>query len=164
MGLVAAKDEKGRFRGTIRQPRFRPEFKVCSRCKDEKPIDAFSPDKRTPDGVHCWCRPCRTEDIRLRRKLARAAESPEERAAKLWRMSPQMLAEKTKALLAAAREARTAGMWRGRSGVRAYRNLGEAIEALHVPTPEHRDAMERDAAPCRCPAWPCPRHVVEVQP
>jgi hypothetical protein len=160
MAPISVKDELGRFHGTLPKPRFRPAFKVCSRCKDEKPIGSFSPDKRTPDGVHCWCRLCRTEDIRLRRRQAKEAQSPEDAAGKLWRMHPRMLAEKTKALLAAAREARAVGMWRGRSAIRAYRNLGIAMEALHVLAPEAEDVTELDARPCRCPGR-CARHAYE---
>jgi ribosomal protein L40E len=162
---AAYKDERGYFIGRAPLPRVPAVgFKVCHRCKDEKPVDAFSPDKRSPDGLLYWCRACRAEDFRVRRKAKKDAMSPEDNAARVWRMNPEMLAVKTKALLAAARDARTQGCWRGRSAIRAYRNLGIAIEALHVPTPERRDAMDRDVAPCSCPAWPCSRHKAEVQP
>ena len=33
-------------------------MKTCTRCKVEKPLDAFSPDKRRSDGVRSWCKPC----------------------------------------------------------------------------------------------------------
>lgn len=43
--------------------------KVCSRCKNTKPLTAFSPHKGKPDGRQSWCRQCAAE---YRRELRRA--------------------------------------------------------------------------------------------
>ena len=42
-------------------------MKTCSRCKVEKPLDAFSPDKRRSDGVTPWCKACRNSYANERR-------------------------------------------------------------------------------------------------
>lgn len=39
------------------------QCKVCSRCRESKPLDQFGPSKQTPDGLFRYCRPCkRTSD------------------------------------------------------------------------------------------------------
>ena len=35
--------------------------KRCSRCKNEKPREAFPPDLATPDGLSYWCRQCKND-------------------------------------------------------------------------------------------------------
>lgn len=46
------------------------------------------------------------------------------------------------ALIDAAWTARAVGTWRGRPGLRAYRNLGIALEAFHVPSPDRPNPEE----------------------
>lgn len=44
--------------------------KICSKCKEEKPLDAFSPAKKNEDGTvkyyNSWCNKCRTKNNRER--------------------------------------------------------------------------------------------------
>lgn len=58
--------------------------KRCSKCKEQKPLDAFSPHKSRPGGLQSWCRACnaawrrgsvrsRTRDS-LQNKAYKAAE------------------------------------------------------------------------------------------
>ena len=35
--------------------------KVCSRCKESKPVEAFSKNRTTADGLTVWCKPCYVE-------------------------------------------------------------------------------------------------------
>ena len=153
-------DARGRLTGKPRKPRSSPEFKTCARCHDEKPAATFSPCKKSSDGLHTWCTPCRAADQREKRRIARGELTPEEVGLRKLRISPSTMAARLSALLRASREARTAGCWRGREAIRAYRNLGEAIEAFQVEAVEAREAMEPDAHPCTCHVSPfdCRRH------
>jgi hypothetical protein len=36
----------------------KPGYKVCTKCKIEKPIDEFHNDKRRKDGKYTWCKEC----------------------------------------------------------------------------------------------------------
>lgn len=42
--------------------------KVCTKCQVAKPLEDFSPSKRTKDGLHCWCKQCSKEAARVWRK------------------------------------------------------------------------------------------------
>ena len=46
--------------------------KTCAKCEVEKPLDAFSPDKREKDGLQSQCKKCRTA-----RECHRYATDPE---------------------------------------------------------------------------------------
>lgn len=35
------------------------EEKVCVRCKESKPLSEFSKDRRSKDGLNCYCRACK---------------------------------------------------------------------------------------------------------
>lgn len=158
---TAHQDERGRFTGKDRQPRITPgEFRLCTRCHDELAVSLFSPDPKNRDGLSSWCRPCRAEDARQKRRIARGQLTPEEFGIRKLRLSKKQLTARLAVLLGAARAARTAGCWRGREGIRAYRNLGEAIESFHVEDPESAEVMERWAPPCTChlPEIGCARH------
>lgn len=39
-------------------------LKVCSKCKQEKPLTAFCASKRSKDGLAYWCRSCSNESSR----------------------------------------------------------------------------------------------------
>jgi hypothetical protein len=148
---TALQDSRGRFIGKPRKPRVTPgDTKACTRCHDEKDVGLFSPDKKNVDGLSSWCRPCRAEDMREKRRFARGELTPEEIGLRKLRLHGDVLWQRLSALLAAAREARSAGCWRGRSAIRAYRDLGLAIEAFHTDAPETRDAMDKEAPPCTC--------------
>jgi hypothetical protein len=41
--------------------------KVCTKCKIEKDISEFSPDKGSNDGFHSWCRHCKNYMINQNR-------------------------------------------------------------------------------------------------
>jgi hypothetical protein len=41
--------------------------KVCSRCADAKPLEAFGPDARKGDGLDDRCRQCASDQRRLSR-------------------------------------------------------------------------------------------------
>ena len=34
------------------------ENKICSRCKESKPLSAFSKNKNVKSGFSCWCKDC----------------------------------------------------------------------------------------------------------
>jgi hypothetical protein len=162
---AAFQDEHGRFTGKPKGPRVQPgEFRLCTRCHDERDTSLFSPDPKNRDGLSSWCRPCRAEDAREKRRIARGEMTPEEFGIRKLRLSKNMLIARLAVLLGAARAARTAGCWRGREGIRAYRDLGIAIESFHVEAPETMDAMERESPPCTChlPAIGCARHADAV--
>ena len=36
-------------------------MKECKRCGQSKPLDMFSPNKRSRDGRHSYCKTCRSE-------------------------------------------------------------------------------------------------------
>lgn len=42
------------------------ELKACARCKQEKSVSEFGPDKRSKDGLKCYCRQCDRDIHRLR--------------------------------------------------------------------------------------------------
>jgi 5-methylcytosine-specific restriction endonuclease McrA len=33
-------------------------MKVCSKCREAKPLNNFGPAKKSPDGLNCYCSPC----------------------------------------------------------------------------------------------------------
>lgn len=43
------------------------ESKRCTRCDNEKPLVAFSKNRRTRDGLNCWCRKCCGEVSKIHR-------------------------------------------------------------------------------------------------
>lgn len=47
--------------------------KICSRCKQEKPLSEFRKAKGYKDGIYCWCSPCHTLQV----QEWRAKKSPE---------------------------------------------------------------------------------------
>lgn len=49
-----------------REWRLRRSGKTCSRCSQTKPISAFGPDSRRPDGLRYSCRPCEARRARER--------------------------------------------------------------------------------------------------
>jgi hypothetical protein len=36
-------------------------MKLCSRCRQDLPVDQFGVDRRQPDGKNIWCKPCRRQ-------------------------------------------------------------------------------------------------------
>lgn len=38
-----------------------PQVKRCTKCGETKPLDAFHRNKRKPDGLEIYCKPCRKE-------------------------------------------------------------------------------------------------------
>jgi len=48
-------------------------MKICTRCKVEKPLFDFSPDKRLKSGVQTRCKSCLAEIVKIKR-----AENPQE--------------------------------------------------------------------------------------
>ena len=52
--------------------------KRCTKCKEVKPLKAFAPDKRTPDGLRHWCKKCMAENQRkaYAKRRAAAAQTP----------------------------------------------------------------------------------------
>ena len=41
--------------------------KLCSKCKEVKPISEFKKKKGYKNGIYCWCKACSREDDRLRK-------------------------------------------------------------------------------------------------
>ena len=46
-------------------------MKECKRCGQSKPLDMFSPNKRSRDGRHSYCKTCRSEYANARKKRNR---------------------------------------------------------------------------------------------
>ena len=42
--------------------------KVCTKCGRELPLSEFSKDKKTKDGLFCWCKSCTKEHTKLYRE------------------------------------------------------------------------------------------------
>jgi hypothetical protein len=40
------------------------ETRYCSRCRRDLPLDQFRPNPEMLSGLHCWCRPCVSENMR----------------------------------------------------------------------------------------------------
>jgi hypothetical protein len=124
----------GRLCGRVRtEPKVVPAEKECSKCNEVLPASEFSPDKRSGDGLFAWCRPCKAEWMALRRK----AQERFKKAAKMryaWMaFSGPMLKARVEVLLDAAEQARATGLWQGREGLRAYRELGKMLEEFKRP-------------------------------
>jgi hypothetical protein len=45
-------------------------FKRCSRCREEKPREAFVKNRTTKDGLHSWCKECKAENSRRRYEVS----------------------------------------------------------------------------------------------
>lgn len=159
-GNAGIKDPRGRFCGKEAKPRVTVAVKICARCNEMKDASAFCIDKKSPDSLTSWCKPCKADHERQRK---RAHALSRLNRPSLERFTREYLLVELERLAEAAREARSLGMWRGRSAIRAYRDLGSVLDEIHLESPEREDAMDRDAAPCSCPSWPCPRHAEEVQ-
>lgn len=44
------------------------EEKRCSKCKETKPVSQFYKTKKQPDGFQCWCKVCKSDDEKRRRR------------------------------------------------------------------------------------------------
>lgn len=49
-------------------------MKVCTKCKEAKPLSDFNRNKRAPGGFHRRCRPCSSADRAPRRETERKAQ------------------------------------------------------------------------------------------
>lgn len=45
------------------------DFKVCTKCKENKPYSSFSPSKSTRIGLSSWCKACCAKETRRRSAL-----------------------------------------------------------------------------------------------
>lgn len=45
-----------------------PKTKVCKRCGQELPVEYFSKNKATKDGLQLYCKDCQKETVRLSRE------------------------------------------------------------------------------------------------
>ena len=46
--------------------------KFCPKCKKEKPLNEFHKNKRTKNGINCYCKEClKSENIKDNEKLAK---------------------------------------------------------------------------------------------
>ena len=52
---------------TVGQDVIRGE-KACTRCRRMLPLEAFAPKASLSSGRDSWCRACRAENLRLRRR------------------------------------------------------------------------------------------------
>jgi len=52
--------------------------KVCTVCKKEKPLTAFTRDKQKPDGFYPHCKVCNNLNARNRRQLRQLHKEPED--------------------------------------------------------------------------------------
>jgi hypothetical protein len=53
--------------------------KICTNCKEEKPVSEFSSNKSRKDGLHHWCRPCDNARGAKYLKTERGAENQRKR-------------------------------------------------------------------------------------
>lgn len=141
-----------------------PGKKHCPRCNAHRPKALFSPRPHHKDGLSSYCKPCINEWQAEKRE----GQIIERDADLAWtRTDKAVLVARVTKLLAAARNARREGMWRGREAIRAYKDLGLALDGFRnandrrlVPS----DAIVVAIPDCTCPeSWPCPRHAPEVQ-
>lgn len=110
----------------------------CKRCGVDQPISYFRKMAHSPDGLHPWCRPCGSEHARKRRQHVRRHLQAEHRGIPdIWKKGQPNLSAAMEArvwrLLAAASDASSAGLWRGRPGIRAYRMLRIALDEWRAP-------------------------------
>jgi hypothetical protein len=117
--------------------------KRCARCLIEQPLSFFvkGGKKRGADGLNPWCRPCRTEHTRTRREhIRRQLEAERRGVPDTWKKGQPNITASLEAkvwrLLSAAADASSAGLWRGRHGIRAYRVLRIALDEWRAPEAE----------------------------
>lgn len=113
----------------------------CKRCGVDQPISYFRKMPKAPDGLHPWCRPCSSsyaKDVRGTR--SRAALAARRGIPDIWKKGQPNLTRTMEArvwrLLSAASDAASAGLWRGRPGIRAYRDLRVALDEWRAPESE----------------------------
>lgn len=115
--------------------------KRCSKCGLEQPLSFFVRDRQTTDGLNPWCRWCRTENSRqVRQAKRRARDAARGGIPGTWKRGQPGLSlaleERIWRLLTAAQAASSAGRWRGREGIRAYRDLRVAMDEWRIPETE----------------------------
>lgn len=66
------------------------QTKVCTKCRQPKPLDLFNKDHHRPDGLQCWCKPCKNIVLAAQRAAKRKQRSdPAKRAAEAERRRTQ---------------------------------------------------------------------------
>lgn len=78
------------------------ELKLCTKCKEEKPVDQFG--KRV-GGYQSWCKKCTNEAAKTRNK-SRYQQDPEYRRKLLDKKAEQIQEERARAAAARARQLR----------------------------------------------------------
>ena len=58
-----------------------PAGRLCTRCRDYLPLDAFRVNTRMRDGLSSWCRPCFVARNRIWRGVNREAVNARRRVA-----------------------------------------------------------------------------------
>lgn len=136
-GTLTLQGARGKFVGRLPAPRpaAPPTEQRCTKCKKVWPIAHFHVQRTNVTGRGYWCKACKAESMRLAREGARLAQG------NLARMKGKTLLAKVRRLVEAAHLARSFGMWRGREAVRAYAQLGAALEAIGVPAQPEADSV-----------------------
>lgn len=101
--------------------------KRCTKCSRARPHAKYDRDSSSPTGYSRRCRFCHSEEqasLRAARLYAR------DTGAEWTRSSKETIVYRAFRLLRAVRQARRVGMWRGREGLAAYRELGAALDAF----------------------------------
>ena len=61
-------------------------MKTCTKCNESKPVEAFRPDERSPDGYAYWCRRCFNRASEASKRRNKEAYNAKERAKYARRM------------------------------------------------------------------------------
>lgn len=67
----------------------RKQWKRCSKCQTEKPIDEFHRDKNRADGLACWCKDCvkrYSSSLRGKQTHMRAKKKNQKKHGKKYRL------------------------------------------------------------------------------
>jgi hypothetical protein len=138
--------------------------KRCLRCGRARLHLLFSANRKKPDGKCIICKPCASERGAERRG---AIIDSRDAGADWVRCAKPVLIGRVTVLLRVMRQARREGMWRGRSGLKAYAKLGRELAKWESDTDRTltaEDTVEDGVPDCICPVWPCPRHIESCDP
>ena len=112
-------------------------MKTCSKCKEEKPLDAFSKDRTRADGLNYRCKTCKSAEASLRYK-----EDPEKVCSQTTKWQKQ-----NKEKVSAARK-----LWRTRNQEKAKKHSSDYYQR-NVYERRARAAKQRANKSKRKASW-----------